>query len=453
MSTSSLYTRVVYAVFRRLSIRQLTAMGLFFAVSSTLALGLYGYTSLGAVATEMDGISDQVATLQAAFAKVPDMPAALTAAVANVAAEAERARAQAAVSAGLMLWVALLGSGAVLVIMFNSYLAIREPLRSLIHRAHDIADGDTDLTIRLDAVPGTELGELAEGFNRFLGRLQSMVAAVKQSSDEINAGTEKLHGISDHTLAGVLRQESETDQVATAMTEMNASVHEVAHSASHAAEAVAQADQSANEGKRVVDDAVAVIEQLAEEVEKAAGVIGNLENETGNIGSLLDVIKGIAEQTNLLALNAAIEAARAGEAGRGFAVVADEVRSLANRTEKSTEDIQQMIERLQRGAGDAVRVMQIGQAKAGEAVTKAEVAGQALVSITEGMGRVSDMNAQIASAGEEQSAVAEEINRNLSNITEVAGETSADARKAAAESANLAEQAVRLKNLTGAFAV
>jgi methyl-accepting chemotaxis protein len=280
-----------------------------------------------------------------------------------------------------------------------------------------------------------------------------MVAYVKHSSDQMALGTDTLHAISETTLEGVLRQRAETDQVATAMTEMNATVHEVAKSAASASQAADSADGAANEGKQVVDAAVREIEGLAAEVENAAGAIGTLAAETESIGSLLDVIKAIAEQTNLLALNAAIEAARAGEQGRGFAVVADEVRSLANRTEQATRDIHDMIDRLQHEAAQAVQVMHVGQDKAGQAVDKAELAGQALVSITRAMDEINVLNAQIATAAEQQSAVADEINRNVTNISDVAGETSGGARCTAEESASLAEHAAQLDRLMGEFRI
>jgi methyl-accepting chemotaxis protein len=448
-----IYSKTVYAVFKRLSIRNLMLMGLVFSVCAAVALGLYGYLSLNHLAGEMDAMSAQVGGLPAEFRQVTDIPDALNARVGRLQAEALRTSEQAQTTADLMLLVMLLSSGAILVIVFNSYLSIKVPLHLLIDRARDIAEGEADLTQRLEAMKGTELGQLAHWLNVFMARLQSMVAGSKHSSGQIAKGTDALHAISETTLSGVLRQQSETDQVATAMTEMNATVQEVAKSAASASQAASGADEAANQGKRVVDDAVAVIERLAGEVENAAGVIQGLEAETESIGSLLDVIKGIAEQTNLLALNAAIEAARAGEQGRGFAVVADEVRSLANRTEQSTQDIHEMIERLQRGAGDAVEVMKVGQDKAREAVDKAEAAGSALVSITAAMDEINVMNAQIAGAAEEQTAVAEEINRNIVNISEVAAETSDGAKRTASESAPLAEHAARLDRLMGEFRI
>ena len=259
--------------------------------------------------------------------------------------------------------------------------------------------------------------------------------------------------ITNDSQRGVQQQQSEVDQVATAMNEMSATVQEVARNAAVAAEAARKANGEATTGKQVVSQTVNAINEVAAEVEAATTVIHQLNADSNQIGTVLDVIRGIAEQTNLLALNAAIEAARAGDQGRGFAVVADEVRTLATRTQESTREIQKMIEGLQVGTRNAVQVMEQGRSKAQASVQQAAGAGESLSSITGVVGTISDMNAQIASAAEQQGAVAEEINRNIVNISQVTGQTAAGAGQIADASRELAKLAMHLQTHVGRFKV
>lgn len=249
--------------------------------------------------------------------------------------------------------------------------------------------------------------------------VHTLIGGVKQ----METATENMAAISKETVDGVLMQQSEINQVATAMNEMAASVQEVARTATGTAEAARNADQEAQSGKQVVTEAMDAINSLASEVEKAAKTLNDLENDIGNIGAIVDVIRGITEQTNLLALNAAIEAARAGEHGRGFAVVADEVRTLAARTQSSTHEIEEMIGRLQTGATVAVKVMNEGRESATTSVEKASLAGVALDTITSMISEMDEMSAAISSAANQQSAVAEDINRGIVNISQVAEHT------------------------------
>ena len=235
------------------------------------------------------------------------------------------------------------------------------------------------------------------------------------------------------------------------MNEMNATVHDVAQNASSAADAARAADEAANEGRNVVQTTVQAIDRLASEVEQANGVIGKLKQESEQIGSVLDVIRNIADQTNLLALNAAIEAARAGEQGRGFAVVADEVRSLASRTQESTQEIQQMMERLQNGTGEAVRVMHSSQEKTRETVAKAQLAGTSLESIKASVSTIHAMNTQIASAAEEQGVVANEINRSVVNIADISKKTAQGSSNSAEASRTLATLGEEMHGLVKQF--
>jgi aerotaxis receptor len=250
---------------------------------------------------------------------------------------------------------------------------------------------------------------------------------------------------------GIRQQQSETDQVATAITEMAASVQEVARNAQNTADAADKADAEARAGRQVVADTGTAIGRLAAEVEKASGVIQQLETRSSEITSVLDVIRGIAEQTNLLALNAAIEAARAGEQGRGFAVVADEVRTLASRTQQSTQEIQSMIEKLQDGARSAVKVMTLSREQADSSVEQARHAAASLENITRSVSVITDMSAQIATAVEEQSAVGEEINRNVVSIRHISdanADTGAQSEQAAQ---NVAQLALSLQQLATQF--
>ena len=332
-------------------------------------------------------------------------------------------------------------------------LSIVSPIKRAAAAMHDIAEGEGDLTQRLDIKGKDEVAHLAAGFNTFIGRVQELVSQVAGSTSQLASAAEEMSLIVDQTKNGIQQQSNETEQVATAMNEMVATVQEVARHADSAAQMAQEADSQAMTGKNVVSRTVKSIEQLAAEVNKASDVIHGLERDSEAIGAVLDVIQGIAEQTNLLALNAAIEAARAGEQGRGFAVVADEVRSLASRTQSSTQEIQAMIERLQVGARDAVAVMQNGTTQAEESVNQAAEAGSSLEEITNAVTNISHMNAQIADASRQQGTVAEEINRNVSNITQVAEASANGTEDMARSSLALAELASSLQTMVSRFKI
>ncbi|MBO8086152.1 MAG: methyl-accepting chemotaxis protein [Marichromatium sp.] len=327
------------------------------------------------------------------------------------------------------------------------------PLRGVVGALEDIASGDGDLTQRLPAEGRDEVAQLATAFNAFVTRIHDLVRQVSGATSQLASAAEELSVTSDGTREQVQHQHAETDQVATAMNEMTATVQEVARHANDAAKAAREADREATEGAGVVRETIDAIGLLANEVEQAAGVIHRLESDSDEIGKVLDVIRGIAEQTNLLALNAAIEAARAGEQGRGFAVVADEVRNLASRTQTSTKEIQAMIERLQEGANSAVGAMEQGRVRSSETVEQATRAGQSLTTIAGAIAQINDMNTQIASAAEEQSAVAEEIDRNVANIAQSVDTTSQTSGQIAASSDELAKLAAELQEMVGQFKV
>ena len=283
--------------------------------------------------------------------------------------------------------------------------------------------------------------------------VSNLVKTLTGGVTQLQAATGNMESISQETVTGVLTQQSEVAQVATAMNEMAASVQEVARTAAGAADAARNADNEAKAGKQVVLDTIESIDSLAGEVEKAAQTLNNLEGDIGNIGAIVDVIRGITEQTNLLALNAAIEAARAGEHGRGFAVVADEVRTLAARTQASTHEIEEMVERLQNGAQAAVTVMNEGRERAKTSVEKAASAGAALDTITAMISTMDEMSAQISSAANEQSSVAEDINRGIVNISQVAEHTAEGARASTEAVQVLTGIAAELQEAAGKFKV
>ncbi|QRY79404.1 methyl-accepting chemotaxis protein [Pseudomonas sp. PDNC002] len=326
---------------------------------------------------------------------------------------------------------------------------IARPLRQLVGMLDDIAQGEGDLTRRLTSDRADELGSIAKGFNTFLVKLQGMIGQVVTSVQHVSDSSEHTADIAIRTNQGVQKQLAEIELVATAVHEMTATAQDVARNATHAAEAANHADQAAHHGKRIVESSSTAIQALASEIGRAVGVVQSLARDSENINAILVAIRGIAEQTNLLALNAAIEAARAGEQGRGFAVVADEVRNLAQKTQQATEEIQSMIQQLQSGTREVVQVMQQSQDKTEDSVRHAGEAAQALESITQAVSVINDMNTQIASAAEEQSAVAEDINRNVSNIGMVANQVAGgadEASQASAELTKLAEQQRRLVN-------
>lgn len=329
--------------------------------------------------------------------------------------------------------------------------AIIKPLNATAGAMRDIAEGEGDLTRRLSEKGSTEIAEVSNGFNSFVGKIHNAVGQVNESASRIAVSSEQLLQIADTNSKDIARQTEETQQMATAITEMTATVQEVARSASEAADAASHADSESQAGADVVNQTIASIGELVSEVESAVSVISTLESESENIGMVLDVIRNIADQTNLLALNAAIEAARAGEQGRGFAVVADEVRSLASRTQESTQEIQQMMERLQNGTGEAVRVMHSSQEKTRETVAKAQLAGTSLESIKASVSTIHAMNTQIASAAEEQGVVANEINRSVVNIADISKKTAQGSSNSAEASRTLATLGEEMHGLVKQF--
>jgi len=337
-------------------------------------------------------------------------------------------------------------------ILFVLYKKILCPINTLTSSLSGLNGGSGDLRQRLKAGEH-EFGVIIKQFNLFIASLQEMVKSIRNSVDPVIGVSDTIAKLGQSSNDGAKIQARETDQVATAVTEMSGAVTEVANNASVAMNATREAEDKAADGQKVVSMTVSSINELANEVNKASDVIKKLEGYSSDIGSVLDVIKGIAEQTNLLALNAAIEAARAGEQGRGFAVVADEVRTLAGKTQNSTEEIQKMIQQLQGAASDAVEVMTRGHEKAAISVDNASKAGEALTAITSSVTTITDMNAQIATSAEEQSKVAEEINQNVVSISSVTDKTVESAEYTMEESKKLVALAKELKTLISQFQV
>ncbi|BFT61843.1 methyl-accepting chemotaxis protein [Pseudomonas moorei] len=317
------------------------------------------------------------------------------------------------------LLVAIVASLLGCLLIWITASSVTQPITSVAGMLKAIASGDGDLTQRLQYSKKDELGELVTWFNRFLDKLQPAIALIKQNTIDARGTADQSSLIARQTSESMQVQFREIDQVATASNEMSATAQDVANSASNAAQAARAADQAARDGVIIIERSTRDISILAEDVSQAVTEVEALAVNSEQIGTVLEVIRSIAEQTNLLALNAAIEAARAGESGRGFAVVADEVRNLARRTQDSVEEIRQVIERIQTGTRGIVVTMHLSQTKAHSNAGQVHQALLALSKISDAVTVISDMNLQIASAAEEQSAVAEEVNRNVSAIRSV----------------------------------
>jgi methyl-accepting chemotaxis protein len=340
-----------------------------------------------------------------------------------------------------------------LLLIWFTASGVTRPINRVAQMLKAIASGDGDLTQRLNYSKKDELGELVNWFNRFLDKLQPTIAQIKQSITDARGTADQSSEISRQTSEGMQVQFREIDQLATASNEMSATAHEVAHSASSAAQAAQGADEASREGITIIERSTRDINALASEVSKAVAEVEALAVNSEQIGSVLEVIRSIAEQTNLLALNAAIEAARAGESGRGFAVVADEVRNLAKRTQDSVEQIRLVIERIQTGTRGVVATMHSSQTLAQENAEQIQQAVQALGKISDAVTVISDMNLQIASAAEEQSSVAEEVNRNVSTIRGVTEALTEQAAESAQVSSQLNARANQQMKLMDQFRV
>jgi len=348
-------------------------------------------------------------------------------------------------------------NGAILLgsLLFLSYLyaaiytAIRNKIDDLQRISREMAEGNMDGRLPMDGKD--EIAEIASSINDVSNGVGQAITSVLSTVGVLANTSDKLAELNKKSGENVSIQAESIEQAAAAMTEMTATVQEVARNSSHAAEAARQADQSILNGQKIVVDAVGSINALAEDVQRAVGAIGRLESHSNNITGILDIIRDIAEQTNLLALNAAIEAARAGEQGRGFAVVADEVRSLAKRTQESTLEIQNMIEKLQHDTRETAQVMLSSGERAKHSVEQSNNTCSVLDEIAGAINSITEMNELIATAVEQQSVVAEDINSNINRISQAVEEINRDAQHAGAESVRVAAMASEVRVLLDRF--
>ncbi len=329
--------------------------------------------------------------------------------------------------------------------------SITQPLQNAVQVASKVANND--LTTRIERSGNDELTILMQAVEQMQLNLRETITQVTYSASQLAAAAEELNSVTDNNALGIQRQNDEIQQAAAAVTEMSSAIDEVAKTAVNTSESSASAAAGVQQGRSQVQSTVKAIQDINADIEKSSKAVQLLAQKSNDVGSVLEVIRGIAEQTNLLALNAAIEAARAGEAGRGFAVVADEVRALAARTQASTKEIDSMIQTMRSGATVAVDAMHESADQAAEALNVAKLADTALETISTQVNRINDSNMIIASASEEQSKVAREVDRNIVNISDISTQSAAGASQTSASVHELARLAAQLNNLVSSFKV
>jgi len=364
----------------------------------------------------------------------------------------EKDRVNAIYQSSITIFVALACAAMIISIVIGLWVnrSVMNPINDILSKL-ELIHQDSDLTVKFTTFNHDELGQISTSLTQVIEHLRGILHSIAEAANTVNSSANELSSFTQATNKRMQQQQAETEQTATAMNEMTATVAEVAQSASAAADSAKDADTYAANGNNIVMQSISSMSQLSDQIQKTAQVIGFLSNESQNIGRVLDVIKSIAEQTNLLALNAAIEAARAGEQGRGFAVVADEVRTLAQRTQKSTQEIEAMIATLQQGVKEAVNAMEIGINQVDDANDKANQAGQALKEIVSSVDSITELNTHIATAAEEQSSVAESINRSIIAISDIAEHSTASAAELSESVVNLTKLANSMRNQVSAF--
>ncbi|MCU8058970.1 methyl-accepting chemotaxis protein [Shewanella sp. SM34] len=364
----------------------------------------------------------------------------------------EKDRVNAIYQSSITIFVALACAAMIISIVIGLWVnrSVMNPINDIFSKLKLIHQ-DSDLTVKFTTFNHDELGQISTSLTQVIEHLRGILHSIAEAANTVNSSANELSSFTQATNKRMQQQQAETEQTATAMNEMTATVAEVAQSASAAADSAKDADTYAANGNNIVMQSISSMSQLSDQIQKTAQVIGFLSNESQNIGRVLDVIKSIAEQTNLLALNAAIEAARAGEQGRGFAVVADEVRTLAQRTQKSTQEIEAMIATLQQGVKEAVNAMEIGINQVDDANDKANQSGQALKEIVSSVDSITELNTHIATAAEEQSSVAESINRSIIAISDIAEHSTASAAELSESVVNLTKLANSMRNQVSAF--
>ncbi|MBH3406615.1 methyl-accepting chemotaxis protein [Pseudomonas glycinae] len=330
---------------------------------------------------------------------------------------------------------------------------LMQPLLTMGRAMHDIAEGEGDLTKRLTIHGHDEFGALGLSFNRFVERIHTSIREVSSATGQVNEVALRVVAASNSSMFNSDQQASRTNSVAAAINQLGAAAQEIAQNAALASQHSSDARSLAEDGQQVVDKTIHAMQQLSAKISDSCGNIETLNSNTVNIGQILEVITSISQQTNLLALNAAIEAARAGEAGRGFAVVADEVRNLAHRTQDSAQQVQKMIEELQVGARQAVGIMTESQRESESSVGIANQAGERLGSVTQRIGEIDGMNQSVATATEEQTAVVESINVDINEINTLNQEGVENLQATLRACADLEQQAARLKQLVGSFRI
>ncbi|AGA87998.1 methyl-accepting chemotaxis protein [Stutzerimonas stutzeri] len=348
---------------------------------------------------------------------------------------------------------ALTAVGVILLLLGMLMRVLMRPLTDMGRAMANIAEGEGDLTRRLAVQSKDEFGELASAFNRFVERIHTSIREVSSATQQVNEVAARVLAASNSSMANSDEQASRTNSVAAAINELGAAAQEIARNAADASQQASGARHQAEDGRQVVEQNIAAMRELSAKISASCAQIEALNAKTVDIGQILEVIKGISEQTNLLALNAAIEAARAGEAGRGFAVVADEVRNLAHRTQSSAQEIQQMIEQLQVGAGASVQTMTESQRQSESSVSIADRAGERLGEVTQRIGEIDGMNQSVATATEEQTAVIESLNMDITEINTLNQQGVENLQSTLRACGDLDQQARRLKQLVDSFRI